>query len=171
IQMARQTYQYEMKKAFAYDHCWNILCECPKWNRDWETKMAKSRRPRDDLLPTQTSQDSPGDVASNEPERPEGSKKSKEKKRKTFESVQVMQEYFQKLEGRFDLEDSASNDQLELRRQELEASREKTEALKEKNRIKLFETESKIIATDLDGLTGVAREVMRRKQEEITAKW
>ncbi|KAF5188508.1 hypothetical protein FRX31_021906 [Thalictrum thalictroides] len=133
--------------------------------------MAKSRRPRDDLFPTQASQDSPDDVASNEPERPEGLKKSKEIKSKSSEYVQVIQDYFQKFEGRFDLKDSSNNDQLELRHQELETFREKTEALKEKNRIRLFETESKIIATDLDGLIGVAREVMRRNQEEITAKW
>ncbi|KAF5203829.1 hypothetical protein FRX31_006584, partial [Thalictrum thalictroides] len=176
IQMARQTYQFENKKAFAYDHCWAILSECPKWNRDWETKMAKSRPAREDTI--QASEASPGDGGSNEPERPEGSKKAKEKKRKSVESVQLMQDYFQKLEGRFDLEDTATNDTLELRRQELEATRqktdatrEKTEAIKERNRIKLYEMEAKILATDLDGLTGVAREVMRRRQEEVTAKW
>ena len=62
-------------------------------------------------------------------------------------------------------------EELDATREKTQAMKEKTETLKEKNRIKRMETESRIIATNLDGLTGQARELMKMQQEEIMKKW
>jgi hypothetical protein len=95
MQMARQAYQCEMRKAFAFEGCWLILHQCPKWNAQFETKMARSRRGKA-VAASPASQDSPntpttpGTDGSGEVQRPEGSKKSKARKRKNTDSMELI---------------------------------------------------------------------------------
>ena len=125
-----------------------------------------------------SSTDFSGTAESNEIERPEGTKKAKDRKRKSSESTELMKDFFKNLQGQFNLEANSTGQIFNIRREELEIQREKTqaikektEAIKEKNRIKVWENESRILATNLDGLTGQAREVMQMQQQEIMKKW
>jgi hypothetical protein len=61
------------------------------------------------------------------------------------------------------MEDNSDASNVTLSREELEVARMKAEALAERNRIRLYETETKILATNLDLLSGPAREVMKMK--------
>ena len=165
-----------MRKAFAFEGCWLILHQCPKWNAQFETKMARKRRVNV-VAASPVSQDTPstpttpGTDGSGTIERPEGSKKSKARKRKNFDGVELMQEFFKNIQGRFNIDENSESSNVTLRREELELSRLKLEALEEKNRIKVYQTESKILATNLNHLTGAAREAMRLKQKQIAKKW
>jgi hypothetical protein len=178
-----------MRKAFAYEGCWSILHQCPKWNANFETKMATRRRRVTAAASAPSSQDSPspstpntpntpttpGTDGSGEVQRPEGSKKSKARKRKNFDGMELMQEFFKHVQGRFNMDDNSESSNATLRREELELERmrmkQDADAQAEKNRIKIYQTESKILSTNLDLLTGPARAVMRMKQEQIAKKW
>ena len=113
----------------------------------------------------------PGTDGSGTIERPEGSKKSKARKRKNSDGVELMHEFFKSVHGRFNIDENSESSNVTLRREELELGRAKLEALEEKNCIKVYQTESKILATNLNHLTGAAREAMRMKQELIAKKW
>jgi hypothetical protein len=139
--------------------------------------MSKGRRAKE-VQASPATTDSPDNADSNMTERPEGSKKTKDRKRKSSEATELMKDFFKNLHGQFNMETNSSARLENIRREELDVAREKTEAikakteaLKEKNRIKLWEAESKIMATNLDGLTGQSREFMRMQQEQIMKKW
>jgi hypothetical protein len=171
-----------MRKAFAYEGCWSILHQCPKWNANFETKMETRRRRVTAAASTPSSQDSPspstpntpttpGTDGSGEVQRPEGSKKSKARKRKTSDSMELMQNFFKNVESHFNMDDNFESSNVSLRREELEVAQMKAEALTERNRLKIYETESRILATNLNLLTGPARKAMRLKQEQVAKKW
>ena len=96
MQTARHAYQTEMTKPFRYEQCWNILHQCPKWNAAFETKMSRGHRAKE-VQSSPASIDSPDTAESNEVERPEGLKKTKERKKKSSESTELMNDFLKKI--------------------------------------------------------------------------